>query len=199
MIGELAGSLMDTSISLLERLRTPNNVGDWGRLVELYQPLLLTWAKRAGLQDADAADLTQDVFAHLHRKLPEFRYDPKRSFRAWLRTVTLNLWRGRQRKMSARSENAALENVPEPEVPDPAADFWEADFHKHLAQRALEIMKDEFQPSTWQAFWKIVVDERSPEDVAKELGMSTGAVYAARHRVKTRLKEELAGLMDEVE
>lgn len=190
---------METSISLLERLRQPANVGDWGRLVALYEPLLLAWAKRAGLQDADAADLTQEVFAHLYKKLPEFQYDPKRSFRAWLRTVTLNLWRGRQRRMSARAENAPLDKVPEPETPDPAADFWEADFHKHLARRALEIMKDEFQPSTWQAFWKIVVDEQSPEDVAKELGMSTGAVYAARHRVKTRLKEELAGLIDEME
>lgn len=190
---------MDTSISLLERLRQPNNVRDWGRLVELYQPLLLTWAKRAGLQDADAADLAQEVFAHLYRKLPEFRYDPGRSFRAWLRTVTLNLWRGRQRKASSRSETAPLSDLPEAEMPDPASDYWEADFNKHLARRALEIMRDEFQPSTWKAFWAVVVEERPPEDVAKELGLSTGAVYAARHRVKTRLKEELAGLMDEID
>ena len=43
---------METSISLLERLRQPNNVRDWDRLVELYQPLLLTWATRAGLHPA---------------------------------------------------------------------------------------------------------------------------------------------------
>src|SRR5262245_39367910 len=190
---------METSISLLERLREPNNPRDWDRLVELYQPLLLTWAKRAGLQDADAADLVQEVFALLHRKLPEFRYDPGRSFRAWLRTVTLNLWRGRQRKASVRSETTPLEKLAEPEVADPAADFWEADFNKHLARRALEIMRAEFQPATWKAFWEVVVEERSPEEVAKELGMSTGAIYAARHRVKTRLKEELAGLMDEID
>lgn len=190
---------METSISLLERLRQPNNVRDWDRLVELYQPLLLTWAKRAGLQDADAADLAQEVFALLHRKLPEFQYDPNRSFRAWLRTVTLNLWRGRQRKASSRSESTPLEHVPEPQVHDPAADFWEADFNKHLARRALEIMRAEFQPSTWQAFWEIVVEGRAPEDVARQLGMSAGAVYAARHRVKTRLKEELAGLLDELD
>jgi RNA polymerase sigma-70 factor (ECF subfamily) len=189
--------MQETSVSLLERLRQPANPRDWDRLVELYTPLLLTWARRAGLQDADAADLTQEVFAHLHRKLPGFEYDPSRSFRSWLRTVTLNLWRARQRKSSARMETAALDNVPEPELADPAADYWEADFNRHLARRALEIMKEEFQPSTWMAFWKVVVDGNKPEDVAKELGISPGAVYAARHRVKTRLKEELAGLMDE--
>ncbi len=64
---------METSISLLERLRQPNNVRDWDRLVELYQPPLLTWARRAGLQDADAADLVQETFAPLYRKPAEFR------------------------------------------------------------------------------------------------------------------------------
>lgn len=190
---------METSISLLERLRQPNNVRDWDRLVELYQPLLLTWAKRAGLQDADAADLAQEVFALLYRKLPEFHYDRSRSFRAWLRTVTLNTWRSRQRKAFVRSETTPLDKLAEPEVEDPAAEFWEAEFNKHLARRALEIMREEFQPSTWKAFWEIVVEGRTPEDVAKELGLSTGAVYAARHRVKTRLKEELAGLMDDID
>jgi RNA polymerase sigma-70 factor (ECF subfamily) len=190
---------METSISLLERLRQPNNVRDWDRLVELYQPLLLTWAKRAGLQDADAADLVQEVFALLYRKLPEFQYDRTRSFRAWLRTVTLNQWRSRQRKAFVRSETTPLEALPEPEVEDPAAEFWEAEFNKELAKRALEIMREEFQPSTWKAFWAVVVEGRAPEEVAKELGLSAGAVYAARHRVKTRLKEELAGLMDEIE
>jgi RNA polymerase sigma-70 factor (ECF subfamily) len=190
---------METSMSLLERLRLPDNPRDWDRLVELYQPLLLTWAKRAGLQDADAADLVQDVFAHLHRKLPEFQYDPSRSFRAWLRTVTLNLWRGRQRKASARNENTPIDRVPEPESEDPAAEFWEADFNKHLTARALEIMREEFQPATWKAFWDVVVEGRAPEEVARDLGMSTGAVYAARHRVKTRLKEELAGLLEDLD
>jgi RNA polymerase sigma-70 factor (ECF subfamily) len=189
----------ETSVSLLERLRQPNNPRDWDRLVELYTPLLQTWAKRAGLQDADANDLTQEVFAHLLRKLPEFEYDRSRSFRAWLRTVTLNLWRARQRKASARMQTAPLDKLPEPELPDPAADYWEADFNRHLARRALEIMKEEFQPTTWKAFWEIVVEGRTTEDVAKELNMSTGAVYAARHRVKTRLKEELAGLVDEID
>ncbi len=65
----------ETSVGLLERLRQPNNPRDWNRLVEPYTPLLQTWAKRAGLQDADASDLTQEVFAHLYRKLPDFEYD----------------------------------------------------------------------------------------------------------------------------
>lgn len=189
--------MAETSVSLLERLRNPNATHDWSRLVDLYSPLVHTWAKRAGLQDADASDLVQEVFAHLLIKLPEFHYDPSRSFRAWLRTVTLNLWRGKQRKMSVSEENARLDQAPEPMISDPAEAYWKSEFQQQLARRALEIMRDEFQHSTWKACWEVVVEERPPAEVAKELNMSVGAVYAAKFRVLTRLREELAGL-DEV-
>jgi RNA polymerase sigma-70 factor (ECF subfamily) len=110
--------------------------------------------------------------------------------------VTLNLWRGKQRKASASMETAPLDKLPEAAIADPAEEFWEADYNQFLTRRALEIMRDEFQPNTWKAFWATVVDEKPVADVAKELGMSTTAVYAARHRVKGRLEEELAGLRD---
>ncbi len=61
-----------TPVSLLEQLRQPTAARAWPRFVELYAPLLYDWARRLGLQDADAADLVQDVFAILLRKLPEF-------------------------------------------------------------------------------------------------------------------------------
>src|SRR5262245_60040259 len=84
---------VDTPASLLERLRRPDDREAWARFVELYTPLLYFWARRTGLQQADAADLVQEVLAVLFRKLLEFTYDKQRSFRNWLRTVTLNKWR----------------------------------------------------------------------------------------------------------
>ena len=80
-----------TSVTLLERLRTVDNQEAWRRLVDLYTPLLFQWARACGSQAEDAADLVQDVFAVLLQKLPTFTYDPQKSFRAWLRTVTFNL------------------------------------------------------------------------------------------------------------
>jgi RNA polymerase sigma-70 factor (ECF subfamily) len=93
---------MDTSASLLERLRQPGQEQAWARLVELYTPLSYSWARRAGLQYQDAADLVQDVFAILVRKLPEFSYDKQRSFRAWLRTLLMHRWRDGRRRQAAR-------------------------------------------------------------------------------------------------
>jgi len=90
---------MDTTPgSLLERLRQPGQPEAWRRFVQLYTPLLFHWARRLGLQEQDAADLIQDVFLVLARKLPDFTYDRRQSFRGWLRTVTLNKWRESARR-----------------------------------------------------------------------------------------------------
>ena len=80
---------MDTTpVSLLERVRQGSDHEAWTRFVKLYTPLIFYWARRCGLQVADSADLTQEVFAALFQKLPEFTYDRQRSFRSWLRTLT---------------------------------------------------------------------------------------------------------------
>jgi RNA polymerase sigma-70 factor (ECF subfamily) len=184
-----------TPVSLLERLRQPDKRDAWDRFVKLYTPLLYYWARRAGLDEPDAADLVQEVFAVLVKTLPEFRYDPCRSFRSWLRTITLNKWRERQRRVGTRREEGN-EDLSGLAGEDPAEALWEAEYRQHLVQRALEVMQSEFQPATWKACWSMVVEDRPATDVAAELGLSPGAVRSAKFRVLTRLREELQGLLD---
>ena len=73
--------------SLLQQLRSSDDQRAWRRFVDLYTPLLFYWARCVGLQESDAADLVQEVFTLLVRKLPEFTYDHNKGFRNWLRTV----------------------------------------------------------------------------------------------------------------
>src|SRR5262245_36107004 len=114
-----------TSETLLERLRQPSDELGWERFVSLYTPLLLTWATRLCPREQDAADLVQDVFVILVQKLPEFRYDPSRSFRGWLRTIVTNRWRDRQR----RDKNGAAElDVATLAAPDELAEFDEREY-----------------------------------------------------------------------
>src|SRR5262245_30716918 len=94
--------MQTTPVSLLERLRGEANPQAWERFVDLYTPLLYKWARRVGLDAADAADLVQDVLTKLVETLPTFAYDRNRSFRAWLRTVTLNRWRESCRRQFTR-------------------------------------------------------------------------------------------------
>ena len=91
-----------TPVSLLERLRRPDEKAAWDQFVELYTPLLYSWTRRLGLPAHEAADLVQDLFTLLVQEMPRFQYDAKKSFHAWLRTVFLNKWRNYQRRPCTR-------------------------------------------------------------------------------------------------
>jgi RNA polymerase sigma-70 factor (ECF subfamily) len=184
-----------TPVTLLERLRDAPDARSWERLLQLYCPLLFFWALRAGESEEDAADLVQDVLLVLVKTLPGFRYDADKSFRNWLRVVTTNKLRERKRKLRGTG-GLSLEDVPEPELPDDADRFWEDEYRKQLLGRALQLMKTDFEPATWQACWQSVAEDRSAAEVAKTLGISENAVYLARSRVLRRLRQELDHLLD---
>lgn len=201
-----------TPVSLLIRLRRPDEQQlvppdehqrqqqvwqqAWRHFVHLYTPLLYGCACRNGLRPVDADDLVSEVLQHLVRKMPEFQYDPKRGrFRDWLAKVLQN----KRREMSRRRPPEPV--LPEsndrvPAVPDDTVAFDETEYRQYLARRALELMKSEFEESTWTACWDVVVEGRSPAEVATKLNMTRDAVYAARYRVLRRLREELKELLD---
>jgi RNA polymerase sigma-70 factor, ECF subfamily len=188
--------LHTTSVSLLEQLRQPGDQASWVRFVRLYYPLIYDWARRAGARPEDAADLVQDVLTVLIRKLPEFEYNPSKTFRGWLYTVTLNAWR-RQRRRVPRIpiEVTDLGEVSGEDEP-PGRGFEEDEYRRSLVFRALQVMKADFQPATWRACWENVVEGRPAAEVARELGITVNAVYLAKSRVLRRLHQELDGFLD---
>ena len=177
------GSLIHTTPpTLLERLRKTDDEAAWSRLVQLYTPLLFYWVRRCGESEHDAADLVQEVFVILLRTLPTFQYDRNGKFRAWLArscsTACATVNGGRP-----EVEKVLGEGAPEPAAADNVEEFWEKEYQAELARRALELMQTDFAPATWMACWETVVEGRSTEDVARELGISENAVYLSRCRV----------------
>jgi RNA polymerase sigma-70 factor, ECF subfamily len=53
------------------------------------------------------------------------------------------------------------------------------------------LVRAQFEDRTWQAFWKVVIEETSPAEVARDLGMTALAVRQAKSRILRRLKLEL--------
>ncbi len=184
-----------TSVSLLRRLRTPNQEAAWQRFVELYTPLVFHWSRRQGLATPDAADLVQEVLAILVTKLPEFEYDPNKRFRGWLRTITVNKARDFHRRQAARPATGNGETQQLAAAADVVDLFEEAEYRSFLVGRALELMRSEFRDEVWQACWQQVVEGKKAAEVAASLGLSLNVVYSAKSRVLRRLREELAGLM----
>ena len=185
-----------TSESLLLRLKTPEDAEAWDRFAELYSPLIFYWARKNGLGAHDAADLAQEVMTLVFQKLPEFQYDSRRSFRGWLRKVTLNKHRERVRKKGLAMEDVGqshLVNLPDN---DAAMQSWDQDYSKQLVANAVDLMRREFAPKTWQALKLFVSTDRKAADIANETGVSSWTIYAAKSRLMKRLREDLDGLLD---
>lgn len=178
-------TLYTTSISLLEKLKEPNDAA-WQRFVAFYTPLIFYWAKRTGLGSEDAADLVQEVFAKLVTSLANFRYDESKSFRAWLRVVTLNKWKEMHRSHSRTHIQSCLDDTLAAE--NELEQMWESEYRQQLFQQACRSAEAEFSSLEWQAFQKYAINNESPESVAKELHVSVAAVYGMKSRILARLR-----------
>jgi RNA polymerase sigma-70 factor (ECF subfamily) len=191
-----------TRPSLLVRLRDERDHEAWARFVEVYGPLIYGYARRQGLQDADAADLMQDSLRVVAGAVKGLVYDPRRgSFRAWLFTVVRNqLLRFRSRQDRAgrgTGDTAAHERLQEvPDRPNGQDDWWDDECERRRFAWAAEQVRGQVQPATWQAFWQTAVEGKSGQEVAAALGMTVAAVYLAKSRVMARLKEQVRELRE---
>lgn len=187
--------MLTTSHSLIARLRQPEvDSQAWDRFVTLYTELLYHWARGWGMQPADISDVIQDVLLVLLRDLKSYQPTPNGRFRGWLRMVTRNRVRALRRKRFPDTQIDLLEQVQETPESHQARDA--AEELALLTRRAAELLQNDFQPSTWKAFWETAVLGRSGVEVAAELGVPVNTVYAARFRVQQRIREELADFFD---
>jgi RNA polymerase sigma-70 factor (ECF subfamily) len=189
-----------TSLSLLHRIRNGDATG-WRRVIDLYSPLVCHWCRRWGVTGADADDVLQEVFKAAAQSVDTFRREREGdTFRGWLRVIArhrvLALWRGRSQQAEAAGGSEALQRLQEIPEPDVADDPEEATQFSALVQRALVQLRGEFEPRTWQAFWRVTVDSLPTADVAADLGMTANAVRMAKSRVLRRLREELGDLVE---
>lgn len=189
----------DTSSSLLVRIQA-NDSQSWERFVRLYTPLIYHWCRRWGVSEADSADIGQEVFGSVARGIGTYKHQ-KGSFRGWLRRIAFHkvsdLSRRPQPGLNGEGGSdvvGIIESFPDG-YPQDSDDEPEKD-ELILLRQALEMVLVEFQEETRQAFFRVVIGQQSPVEVANELGMTSNSVYLAKARVLRRLKEEFSGLIE---
>jgi RNA polymerase sigma-70 factor (ECF subfamily) len=190
-----------TSLSLIERVRQ-HQAEAWTRFTQLYGPLVYRWTRRAELQHADIVDVVQEVFRAVAVSIDRYDRDLGTGFRGWLWGITRNKLRDFQRRQAghpaalggtdalqrlAAVADGALE---EDEEPDPETS------ERLLLHRALDLIRSDVEPHTWQAFWRLAVEGHAVAEISRDLGMTDKAVRQAKYRLLRRLRIELDGQFD---
>lgn len=188
-----------TSLTLLQRARG-NDQDAWQRLIDLYAPFVHYWCKRWGVSPVDVEDVAQETFQAAAVSLDRFQRDqPGQTFRGWLRGITRNKVLLHFRRMSSHARGSGgtqamlrLQQITEGTVSDEADSPMEM---QALYQRALDLVRGEFEDRTWEMFWLCVVEGRAPVDLAEEMDVTPAAIRKAKSRVLRRLKEEVGELI----
>lgn len=191
-----------TRATLLLRLRDVDDSDAWSQFVRDYGPMLYRFARSRGLQDADAADLVQDVMRAVGRAIGRLDYEKEKGgFRAWLFTITRNKlsshFKNRSRNESGDGDTDSFQQLSQtPDQRDMLGEQWELEHQRQLAAVAMETIKKASEPKTWNAFELTAVRGVSADSAAEQLQMSTGAIYVARSRVTAKLRDEVQRLMN---
>jgi RNA polymerase sigma-70 factor (ECF subfamily) len=199
MAGEVS---LPTSPTLLGRLsRLPADQAAWGEFAERYGRIIFGWCRHWQLQEADAEEVTQEVLLRLARKMASFRYDPARSFRAWLKTVAHHAWRdfldSRRLPAAGSGDSQVLQALQTIEARDDLVKNLDQEFALELLDEATARVRLRIQPHTWEAFRLQALEGLSGAETAQRLGMKVATAYVARSKVQKMLQDEVRRLHGE--
>jgi RNA polymerase sigma-70 factor (ECF subfamily) len=183
----------------------------WREFFNTYWRLIYTTAVNAGLSDSEAQEVVQETVLTVARKIKIFRYDPVvGSFKGWLLTIVrwriADQFRKRPREISpphARRETGTSSTATVDRIADPApADLdliWEEEWQHTLFAAALTRVKRQANARQYQMFDLHAVKQWPVQKVAQTLGVSTGQVRLAKHRITVLMRREVARLEREEE
>jgi RNA polymerase sigma factor (sigma-70 family) len=191
--------LPTTRVTLLKQLRqNPSDQASWDEFVERYGRHIYRWCRQWKLQDADAEDVTQDILMKLAQKLRDFKYDPSRSFRGWLKTVAHNAWRdfeeSRRHARRAAGDSQVDMVMQSLEAREDLARKLEEAFDLELLETAIARVRLRVAPHTWEAFRLMAFEELPVAEVAARVHLQVAMVYVAKSKVQMMLREEIANL-----
>src|SRR5262245_46005945 len=182
-----------TNAFLVLRLRDPLDEAAWSEFVQIYRSLIYNLVRQKGFQDADASELTQDVLLVVIRAINRWEPDHRGSFRGWLFTIArhlmINFLASPARRFSGSGRTSVLEDLlQQPERDYAESQLFDLELKRRLFEWAAERVRARIEPATWEAFWQTAVLARQAKEVAREMGLTVGAVYVARSRVMHQLR-----------
>ena len=189
-------SFPPTEPGLPARLADRGDTTAWERFAALYRPAIVALARRRGLSTADADDVAQEVCRSVAEAVGTFEpglgLPGQARFSTWLATIadrkTIDaLRRARVRPASGHAFDAVASR-------DTDSRLLRFEVRRRLFLAAAADIQNEMSPTAWESFWRTAIDGAPAERVAKTLGMTAGAVYAAKARTMRKLVERIRTL-----
>lgn len=185
-----------TRASLLIRLRDHADTDAWSSFLNDYGPMLYRFIRSRGLQDADAADMVQEVMRSVGLAIDRLDYDKEKGgFRAWLFHITRNrlatFYEKRKRQGPVFDESTSEASLVTRMQDSELDQQWELEHQRQLVAQAMDRIQPTVETNTWLAFEMTAIKDVDADEVAAHLGMTKGAVYVARSRVTAKLRKEI--------
>jgi RNA polymerase sigma-70 factor (ECF subfamily) len=195
-------SALVTSPTLLARLKTTDTDQlAWAEFVRRYGRLIYGWCRHWRLAESDAEEVTQAVLVKLAEKMRTFTYDPSKSFRAYLKTLSRYAWcdflEARKRPGAGSGDTEVLRALEAVEAGDDLVRRLNDQFDQELLAEARDRVQKRVEPQTWEAFQLTAVEGLSGAEAAARLGLKVAAVFKAKSRVQQMLQDEVARLEGE--
>lgn len=190
-----------TSLTLLELLRSEEPDSDaWQEFFQLYHPRIRKWCKQWGAQDADADDVAQMVLLKLASRLNTFQYNPERSFRAFIKTMTQHIWSdlaawGNRTAASGESSIGLL--LSQVQAREDLERRLAEDFDHELLEQAINEVRQRVAEKTWEAFRLTAMEGLSGASAAKQLNMPVAHVFVAKQRVRKLLQNAVQKMIQD--
>ena len=185
----------ETRGTLLVAVQSPENREAWEQFVLAYRPVIYRMARRRGLQDADAQDVTQNILIRIAGAIGRYEQHPGAKFRHWLRRVAknaiFNAIAQRPKDVATGGSEAQDRLLEDAEISPQLEQEIQNEYERELFLRAAAVVRNDVHPETWQAFELTMIQGLTCEQAAESVGKSIGTVYASRSRIVKRMREQI--------
>jgi RNA polymerase sigma-70 factor (ECF subfamily) len=207
-----AAGVQPTRQTLLERLRDPRADRAWEDFYAMYWRVIVSYAQKLGLNEAGAQDVLQETMIALIRQMPTFQYNPQAGkFRNFLLTIVHRQTLSAKRRAARRGEVSfdapvggadgptAANTLADESGPEPTSRM-DQDWQESLFQEALRRVQADprVKGETFAVFVEYVINQRPPDEVARQFNIKENAIYQIKNRMVKRLKDEVAVLRQEM-
>jgi RNA polymerase sigma-70 factor (ECF subfamily) len=172
----------------LTRMAARGDAGAFEELYRLHHRRVYTLCLRMTQNEAEAEDITQDIFIVLLRKAGDYRAEA--SFTTWLHRMTVNQVLMHFRRKKAKREEQVEDEQTEMTTPRGAASSRPAQLIDRIT---LEDALARLPPGYRAAFVLHDIEGYEHEEVARLLGCAVGTSKSQLHKARTKLRKLLKG------